>query len=47
MASGSGTDAVAKINNDTADISSTLDKEATGAPTNVLQRAVGSAERLV
>ena len=40
MASGSGTDAVAKINNDTADISSTLDKEATGAPTNVLQRAI-------
>ena len=40
MASGSGTDAVAKLTNDTADISSTLEAGATGAPTQVLQRAV-------
>ena len=40
MAQGSGTDAVAKLNNDTADISDTVGADATAAPTSVLQRAV-------
>ena len=40
MAAGSGTDAVAQINNDTADISAVVGADATAAPTNVLQRAV-------